>query len=210
MLQQAISLQITSTQRDFKKSLFDLSFMSNFGYTLAMDIQFKRMTIQDLPYWEKWAKQSFVSEIWFPEESQTADYVIHKIMGNGYDHPFIILCDRNPIGFIQCSDLYAYRTLCLSPKGVFTQEKPGTFGMDLFIGEEHFLNKGYGSRIVNLFAQKIFSEFNAKVIYIDPFLDNKRAIRCDEEAGFEFTHIAHHGENGCYIMQCRPHGAEDN
>ena len=55
--------------------------------------------------------------------------------------------------------------------------------MDLFIGEEDYLNKGYGTKIVKQFEKKIFDEFNAKTIYIDPSVTNKRAIRCYEKAG---------------------------
>ena len=32
--------------------------------------------------------------------------------------------DEKPIGYIQYCDLYAYRTLCKTKKGLFTQEEP--------------------------------------------------------------------------------------
>ena len=86
------------------------------------------------------------------------------------------------------------------PKGLFVDEEKGTFCIDLFIGEEKYLNKGYGSQIVRTFVEKIFSEFNAQKILVDPAYSNKRAIRCYEKAGFEFIKIANDGITDCYVM----------
>jgi len=73
--------------------------------------------------------------------------------------------------------------------------------MDLFIAEIDYLNKGYGTEIVKQFSQKIFDDFQAKKILIDPASTNKHAIRCYEKAGFEFVKLAHDGVTECYIMQ---------
>lgn len=56
--------------------------------------------------------------------------------------------------------------------------------MDLFIAEEEYLNKGYGTAIVKLFCQKIIQDFGAKKILIDPASNNQCAIRCYEKSGF--------------------------
>ena len=71
-----------------------------------------------------------------------------------------------------------YRTICPNPKGIFTEEDPGTFCMDLFIAEEDYLDKGYGIQIVKSFIDYMFSHFKAKKILIDPAISNQRAIRC--------------------------------
>jgi RimJ/RimL family protein N-acetyltransferase len=163
-------------------------------------ITFKPMTEVDLPYWDKWVEMPQVKSTWFQEGYETTDYIYQKIKGNGYDFPFIVLVDDKPIGYIQCSDLYAYSQLCQAPKGLFIHEGAGTFGMDLFIGEEDYLHKGYGTKIVEAFVKKIFEEFSAKLIYIDPDINNKTAIRCYEKAGFMFERIANDGVADCYVM----------
>ncbi len=111
--------------------------------------------------------------------------------------------DDKSIGYIQTSDLYAYRIKCLTPKGVFTHEEPGTFCLDLFIGEEDYLNKGYGTKIVKCFVNKLLTEFKAKMILIDPSCSNKRAIRCYEKSGFKVIRKEHDGTNECCIMAFR-------
>ena len=58
-----------------------------------------------------------------------------------------------------------------------------------------------GTLIVKSFIEKIFADYPAKFIYIDPAVTNKRAIRCYEKAGFQFVKIANDGVTDCYIMK---------
>ncbi len=166
-----------------------------------MKIAFKQFTKSELPLWQRWIEIPHVKDVWFIEGYEAADYMVEKIAGNGYDYPFVICLEGQPIGYVQCCDLYAYRTLCSEPKGLFTNEAKGTFCVDLFIADEAYLNKGYGTEIVKLFCQKLINEFDAKKILIDPASSNKRAIRCYEKAGFTFVRNESDGITDCTIMQ---------
>ncbi len=168
---------------------------------LRMNIHFEKMTLNNIPLWEKWITIPHVKEVWFIEGYETSDYIYQKIQGNGHTYPFIIYTNDQSIGYIQCCDLYAYRMLTPNPKGLFTQENPGTFCVDLFIAESNYLNKGYGTQIVKEFTKKLINEFNAKKILIDPGASNKRAIRCYEKAGYTIARNAHDGITECVIMQ---------
>lgn len=169
-----------------------------------MNIHFEKMTLNDIPLWEKWITVPHVKEVWFIQGYETADYIYQKIQGNGHTYPFIISINDQPIGYIQYCDLYAYRTLTPNPKGLFTNEDPGTFCIDLFIGDTDYLNKGYGTKIIKMFTQKLINEFNVKKILIDPASSNKRAIRCYQKAGFSIVKNAHDGVTECTIMKFIP------
>ena len=162
------------------------------------------MTFNDIPLWEKWITIPHVKEVWFIEGHETSNYIYQKIQDNGHTDPFIIYADVQPIGYIQCCDLYAYRTLTANPKGLFTHEDPGTFCIDLFIAETDYLNKDYGTQIVKEFTEKLVAEFSAKKILIDPAASNKRAIRCYEKAGFKFVENVYDGITECTVMQFIP------
>lgn len=162
------------------------------------------MTNEHLPLWQKWITVPHVKEVWFIEGYEPADSIKQKVEGNGYDYPFIIYINELPIGYIQYCDLYAYRTLNPKPRGLFTNEKLGTFCIDLFIAETDFLNKGYGTEIVKRFTQKLINELGAKKILIDPAASNKRAIRCYEKAGFNIVKNAYDGVTVCTIMEYIP------
>jgi len=57
-------------------------------------------------------------------------------------------------------------------------------GLDLFIGEETYLNKGYGSKVIAHFLREIvFQKYKAAVI--DPDRENKRALKAYQKAGFK-------------------------
>jgi 8-oxo-dGTP pyrophosphatase MutT (NUDIX family)/RimJ/RimL family protein N-acetyltransferase len=167
-------------------------------------IEFKKMSHADLSLWNKWIEIPHVKEEWFIEGYEPADYMAKKIAGSGYDFPFIIYLDKMPLGFIQACDLYAYRTMCPKPKGVFCHEEPGTFCLDLFIAEETNLNQGYGSKIIKAFVEKLRDEFQAKKILIDPSVKNIRAIRCYEKSGFKSVKTAHDGVSEVLIMEWQP------
>ncbi|MGB6977492.1 MAG: GNAT family N-acetyltransferase [Gammaproteobacteria bacterium] len=166
-----------------------------------MLISFYPLMYEHLPLWKKWVQKKHVKDVWFIEGYETVDYIYKKIEGNGYDYPFIIALNDEPIGYIVCCDLYRYRMQCPNPKGLFTHESPGVFCMDLFIGEEEFLGKGYGAPIVRTFVNYIFSHFNAQIIFIDPAITNKQAIRCYEKAGFIFAKEAFDGVTNCHVMK---------
>lgn len=166
-----------------------------------MHIHFQAFQKKHLPLWEEWIKKPHVKNTWFIDGYETSDYIHCKITGNDYDYPFVIMIDDQPIGYIQCCDLYAYRTICPNPKGLFTHEEQGTFCMDLFIAEESYLNRGYGTLVVKAFSAYIFEHFIAQKILIDPASDNKRAIRCYEKAGFTQVKEAFDGVTHCTILQ---------
>lgn len=121
-----------------------------------------------MPLFLSWVKKPQVKNTWFQEGYESLDKYYEKIEGNGYDYPFVIYLNDKPIGYIQTSDLYDYSIKCPNPKGLFTNEVPGTFCLDVFIGEEEYLNKGYGTETVKAFADKLFKDFKAKKILIDP------------------------------------------
>jgi RimJ/RimL family protein N-acetyltransferase len=153
-------------------------------------ITFKEFSLEDVPQYYKWAEKPHVKEIWFKEGYQPKESIIKKISGNGIDYPFVILVDDKPIGHIQFWDIYARDQLEINDQDYFTGEPEGTYGIDIFIGEDDYLGKGYGTQIIIAFTKLLFEKYHAKKIVIDPDADNIRAIRCYEKAGFRFLRFA--------------------
>lgn len=166
-----------------------------------VNIYFEAFKNQHLPLWWRWVEKPQVKSTWFVEGYQTTDRIHEKIQGNGYDYPFVIILDGHPIGFIQACDLHAYRSAHPGKQGIFSPEVHGMFGMDIFIGEEDYLDRGYGSKIVRAFANYLFENFGAQAILIDPAVSNTRAIRCYEKAGFQFLRDAFDGVTHCRILR---------
>lgn len=165
------------------------------------EISFRPMIEEDIPLYLEWAAREHVKSVWFIDGYEPPDYIYSKIKGNGYDFPYIILLDKHPIGYIVYCDLYAYKNICEKPVGSFTNEPPNTFCIDLFIGEESQLNKGYGSKLVKQFSDMLLKKKKAKKVLIDPSSKNTRAIRCYEKAGFTIIDKSHDGTEEVTILE---------
>ena len=56
---------------------------------------------------------------------------------------------------------------------------------DIFIGEEKYLSKGIGTKIINLVNDNIYKKYKADLILLRPFRKNKRAINCYIKCDFK-------------------------
>lgn len=150
-------------------------------------ITFKEFTLEDVPLYYRWAEEEHVKNVWFLDGYQPKEYILKKIEGNGMEYPFLILANNQPIGFIQYWDVHARDLIEKEKHDYFTGSAPGTYGIDIFIGEKSFLDKGYGTEILLGFTKLLFDKYGAKRIVVDPSTENKRALRCYEKAGFKFA-----------------------
>ncbi|XRG79168.1 GNAT family N-acetyltransferase [Rossellomorea sp. GAMAL-10_SWC] len=81
------------------------------------------------------------------------------------------------------------------------------YGMDQFIGETDFWNRGIGSLLVSSMVNYLVNNQNAEKVVVDPQTWNVRAIKCYEKCGFKKIrllpkHELHEGEyRDCYVME---------
>ena len=126
----------------------------------------------------KWLDKPHVKEWWndgLSDEETKEKY--SKRIDDTIVVPFIVYLDDKPIGFIQYyqADKVGY--------GWWPDEIEGTVGIDQFIGEEIYIDRGFGSEMIRIFQQKLFENSAIKKIITDVDPKNKRAIRCYEKAG---------------------------
>ena len=151
-------------------------------------INFKPLLEKDLPMLHRWFNSPHVSEWWSIDgnsnpslEEVTAKYS-PRIAEKEHVDCYIILCGKKPIGMIQACDLDAYP----EEKKTFGIEGKCT-GLDLCIGEEDYVHRGLGSRIIHNFLQNVvFRDSSVECAVIDPQVENKIAIRAYEKAGFKY------------------------
>ncbi|MDR0958234.1 MAG: acetyltransferase, partial [Clostridiales bacterium] len=98
-------------------------------------------------------------------------------------HHFVVLIDKLPIGFCQFYDCYDANGLedwydITTPKEVYS--------LDYLIGEEEFLNKGYGKDIIKQLELKIISLCGKKII-VNPDSDNEKSIGVLKANGFNLS-----------------------
>lgn len=146
----------------------------------TMKISFQPLTAEHIPLLRKWLKEPHVAEFWQePEdEEEFRQRFLHRLQERGV-RPYIFYFDHQPIGYIQ--DYEA----CTVGGGWWPDAKPGTFGVDQFIGEPDFINRGFGTKLIKEFVYLLFAQPQVKEIITDPDPKNARAIRAYEKVGFK-------------------------
>jgi len=115
-----------------------------------------------------------------------------RARGEHYVRPCIIEHRSTPVGYLQyypVQDAAEYEL----------DDASDTFAIDMFIGEPDRWQQGIGSRALKALVHYIFEIFDARRVVIDPHVDNPRAQRAYEKAGFRKVkvlkqHELHEGE----------------
>ncbi|MDR6289645.1 MULTISPECIES: GNAT family N-acetyltransferase [Inquilinus] len=101
---------------------------------------------------------------------------ICRLMASDWAEPMLVAWQGRQIGYLQ-----AYDAVSAAPDG---DAVPGSFGIDLFIGEPSYVGKGLGTAFVGAYTDRLLRGGRALSIIARPAPANHRAIRCLEHAGF--------------------------
>jgi aminoglycoside 6'-N-acetyltransferase len=102
-----------------------------------------------------------------------------------------------PIGFIQIIDPFSEET------HYWGDVAPNKRAIDIWIGEETKLNKGYGTTMMELATQRCFQNPSIDGILIDPLKSNIKAHRFYERLGFEFIEERTFDKSECYVYELK-------
>ncbi|WP_318617783.1 GNAT family N-acetyltransferase [Sporosarcina sp. YIM B06819] len=122
----------------------------------------------------------------------------------------LIEFDGEPIGYIQFYEVDAEERLAYG----YGDSMELIYGMDQFIGESAYWNKGVGTQLVRSTVKYLIEEQGAGRIVMDPQTWNERAIRCYEKCGFEKVKLLpanewHEGEyRDCWLIEYRKERGE--
>lgn len=128
-----------------------------------------------------WCKKEFIYE-WFEQRILSYDEIVNKYklkLKNKKQDLYIIRLDNKDIGLVQ---IYKFE----NDSNLSNLDKyKNTYEYDLFIGEEDYLNKGIGKKIVDTINEIIYKKYKADSIILRPFKRNARAIKCYEKCNFK-------------------------
>jgi len=137
----------------------------------------------------KWLESPHVKKWWDRDVTYTIEIVREKYSSytKGYKivegirktiQCFIINYNQEPIGYIQiysAHDFYEQNLLLRLPKNLGA--------LDCFIGEEKYLNQGFGSKVISEFLNIHGSKYSHILAESSP--NNVAAIKCYEKVGFK-------------------------
>lgn len=158
-----------------------------------MRLEFRPLTPDDFPLLLEWLSKEHVKQ-WWDDGEDTIEQVAlnYGEEENGLERFILVEAQESgerPIGYFKHY---------LVPDG--------SIGIDQFIGEEDYLNRGVGTKAIRLFVGMIVRAHKPSSIILDPSPENHRAIRCYEKVGFSYYETKEGGEGGlAYMMrlECR-------
>ena len=141
-------------------------------------IAFVPVAGRDLPLLQRWMNQPHWRRWWGEPEAELG-LIRDMIEGRDSTRPFIFHVGGEPTGYIQ------YWMAGEEDGEPWLKELPeDAVGVDLSIGEKDRLSKGIGSGVLRAFAERLAQAGHGTII-IDPDIDNRRAVRAYEKAGFK-------------------------
>jgi RimJ/RimL family protein N-acetyltransferase len=145
---------------------------------------FRPMKLDDLTLMHRWVNTPNVRQWW--DALPTLDAVVAKyappILRKEPTRSFIVEAGARPLGYIQ--------SYCISDYPDYARylgADDRAAGVDLFVGEVEFVGQGSGSAILMKFLSTVvFADERPTECIIGPEIENHRAIRSYQKAGFSY------------------------
>jgi aminoglycoside 6'-N-acetyltransferase len=156
-------------------------------------------TIVDLDLLRHWSEQPHVLAAtdddwgWDVELARTPIWR-EQLIAQIEDKP-ILQGRRSAIGFIQII------APALEDSHYWGDVAANLRAIDIWIGEESDLGKGYGSQMMKLALAKCFADPVVTAVLIDPVASNTRSHRFYERLGFKRIERRYFGDDDCFVYQ---------
>jgi aminoglycoside 6'-N-acetyltransferase len=157
-------------------------------------IIFRCATINDLPLLKHWDEQPHV--IASGGEDNDWEWESYLPQNPSWREALIAELDERPIGFVQIIDAHEEET------HYWGAIAPGTYAIDIWIGEAEDLGQGYGTVMMRKALARCFAHPTVHTVVIDPLESNVRAHRFYERQGFVFLEKRRFDEDECLVYHC--------
>ncbi len=155
-------------------------------------MRLRTATLDDLPLLQRWDEQPHVIES-DPNDDWGFEHELARTPP--WREQWIAEVEGRPIGFIQIIDP------ALEESHYWGACEPNLRAIDLWIGEEADLGRGFGTQMMQLALERCFAEPAVTAVIIDPLASNTRARRFYERLGFVFVEDRRFGQDECAVYR---------
>lgn len=166
--------------------------------TSSADLHLRRATPADAETLSRWDRKPHVKAAVSDSGSSgfDADWPVELDQRSDGTEFFIAEVDGKPIGALQIIDPAREQSQYWG--SVATNLK----AIDIWIGEEDYLGKGFGGRMMTFAVEYAFAESEVTAILIDPLASNVRAHRFYRRFGFEFVERRQFdADSDCFVFK---------
>ena len=152
-----------------------------------LTIRLLRNDPADIEMLTAWRAKPHVHAWWHPDRPPPSFDEIAATYGprthaSSTTTPCLIELDDRPVGYIQ---FYRWAAFADEADAMNIEYDEDTFGLDVMIGETELMDRGIGSRAVDLLCRHLEGDYAASRIALTTDIENLRAQRAYEKAGFE-------------------------
>ncbi len=154
--------------------------------------------LQDLNVLKEWDTKKHVIEASGDTELFDWEYEISRYVD--WREILIAEVDGRPIGVLVVIDPEREET------HYWGDVEPNLRAIDIWIGEEADLNRGYGTQMMILALDRCFHNPQVKGVITDPLVSNTKAIRFYERLGFKRIGRRKVGNDDCFVYRLERSG----
>lgn len=172
------------------------------------ELRIRTLQDNDFPVMLKWLTDDRILEFYGGRDKKyTLETLKEHYTKSWKDEVIRVIIEYNgqPIGYGQIYRMYDE----LYEDYHYPKTNEIVYGMDQFIGEVDYWNKGIGTKYTKMIFDFLKKERNVDAVILDPHQDNPRAVKMYQKAGFRIIedlpeHELHEGKKeDCYLMEYR-------
>ncbi|MBD8069822.1 GNAT family N-acetyltransferase [Bacillus sp. PS06] len=166
-------------------------------------LKVRKLEEQDKSLLVKWLSDPAVLEFYEGRDNPFDLEKVNRVFYHSEDNEVrcIIEFDQKAIGYIQ------YYPLDEQSKKEYGFSNEIIYGIDQFIGEVEYWNKGIGTLLITSMITFLLTDKKTDRIVMDPQIRNTRALKCYEKCGFKKVkilpkHELHEGKyQDCWLIE---------
>ena len=143
-------------------------------------ISLEKITEEDIFLIEQWLQKECIKK-WYDPIDEWINELKNRNGEYSFIKHFIVKYNSTKIGFCQYYDCFDAQELWYK-----IDKQKYTYSIDYLIGEENYLNKGYGKEIIRQLIEKIKIK-DGKEIIVQPDMENERSNKILLANGFEYN-----------------------
>ena len=156
-------------------------------------MRLRRATLADLALLTYWDSKPHVIAAGGADDGW--DWATELVLDVDWQEMLIAERNGRPIGFLQIIDP------AREASHYWGEVEDNLRAIDIWIGEEDDLGRGYGSEMMRLAFERCFADPAITAILIDPLASNTRARRFYERLGFRKVGPRRFGNDDCMVYR---------